>query len=381
MFGEETTSFTQEIRLSGEAGDNLFWTAGLFYKDFESESDSMTTREGAIDPFYAFFLESAGFDTSQQYLAGGGGGDTEAKAIFGEVNYLFTDDFDVTLGVRYFEDERESASNFSSFGVGFPNFGEVDNDSTVFRLVFKYRFNNDLMMYASAAEGFRSGGSQPVALPGIPTTYEPEELITYEIGSKGSLADGLIMFDAALFFAEYENIQVYLPNAFNFQAFDNIGEAEVLGAEIGTQIFATAALFFQINAGYNASEYKEPGLSPDAGDPMDNVPEYTYSVSGDYSFSWTPDVDGHFRVDYFFRDETQNSLRGLVAPGSNDFSRSERIKQLNIRLGATFGEHSLYLFAENVLDEDAVLSEPASSITEWQLQKPRVVGITYRTSF
>ena len=41
----------------------------------------------------------------------------------------------------------------------------------------------------------------------------------------------------------------------------------------------------------------------------------------------------------------------------------------------------MYLFAENLLDEDAVLGEPISSIVEWQLQKPRVVGITYRTSF
>jgi len=381
VFGEETTSFTQEIRLSGEAGDNLFWTAGLFYKDFESESDSLSTNEGPFDPFFELVFNSLGFDTSQPYLEGGSEGNTEVKAIFGEVNYLFTDNFDVTLGVRYFEDERESVSGFKSFGLGFPAIGEVDNDSTVFRLVAKYRFNNDLMMYASASEGFRSGGSQPAALPGIPTTYEPEELITYEIGSKGSLADGMIIFDAALFFTEYENIQVYLPNAFNFQAFDNIGEAEVLGAEIGTQIFATDDLFFQINAGYNDSEYKEPGLTHDAGDPMDAVPEYTYSVSRDYSFSWTPDVDGHFRVDYFFRDETQNSVRGLVAPGSSDFSESERIKQLNIRLGATFGEHSVYLFAENLLDEDAVLAEPFSSIVEWQLQKPRVVGITYRTSF
>ena len=52
VFGEETTSFTQEIRLSGEAGDNLFWTAGLFYKDFESESDSLSTNEGPFDPFF-----------------------------------------------------------------------------------------------------------------------------------------------------------------------------------------------------------------------------------------------------------------------------------------------------------------------------------------
>ena len=133
--------------------------------------------------------------------------------------------------------------------------------------------------------------------------------------------------------------------------------------------------------GYYDSEYTEPGLTHDAGDPMDSVPEWTYSVSGDYSFSFASEVDGHFRVDYFYRDETQNSVRGLTNPGGSDFSLSEENKQLNVRLGAIFGKHSVHLYVENALNEDAIVSEPYASFIEWQLQKPRVVGVTYRTSF
>ena len=382
-YDNESNSFTQELRLNGEADDKLFWTAGLSYRDIETGYDSSTTQEGPMFPFYEAILQAQGFDTSQEYLKGGSETSTEAMAIFGEVNYRFTDAFEMTLGARYYEDERESGGEgFAVFGVPLgANADTVDNDSTVLRVVAKYRFNDDLMMYASASEGFRSGGIQPAPLPGIPNTYEPEELTTYEIGSKGVLADGMIQFDSALFFTEYENVQVYLPNDFAFQAFTNIGEAEVLGAELSTTIFATDDLFFQLSAGYNDSEYTEPGLTHDAGDPMDSVPEWTYSVSGDYSFSFASEVDGHFRVDYFYRDETQNSVRGLAAPGASDFSESEENKQLNVRLGAIFGKHSVHLYVENALNGDAILGEPYASIVEWSLQKPRVVGVTYRTSF
>ena len=42
---------------------------------------------------------------------------------------------------------------------------------------------------------------------------------------------------------------------------------------------------------------------------------------------------------------------------------------------------SVHLYVENALNEDAIVLEPYASFIEWQLQKPRVVGVTYRTSF
>ena len=362
--------FTQEFRLAGSVmNDRLYWTAGAFYQDSEQGGPSLT--EYYPDPTASDFVA----------LVGSLHQTTDAWAVFAELTYNFTDKWEGTVGLRYYEDTREANNQVLSLGQPTSIADEVDNDTTVPRFVLKYRYDSDLMVYGSASMGFRSGGIQFFEDPfgTFENTFDPEDLWTYELGAKGFLFDGAVTYDTAVFYTEYDNVQVYAPNNFGLQAFVNGGEAEVTGFEIAATWSATDNLNFRGSYSYNDSEYTEPGLSHDVGDPMDYIPENSYSLSADYQFNWTNSVGGNFRVDYYFTDERPYSAKGFgYVP---DTATSDEIESLNLRLGATFGSWNVTAFVENAQNNDAALSKPVASRIDYTLQQPRIYGLMISTSF
>ena len=74
---------------------------------------------------------------------------------------------------------------------------------------------------AFAREAFSFFDSE--ATLGLPNTFDPEELATYDVGAKGVLGDGRFRYEIAAFFMDYENIQVYFSNPLGIQAFNPTG--------------------------------------------------------------------------------------------------------------------------------------------------------------
>ena len=90
VFNQPAESMTNELRLVSKGDSRLQWLAGLFYLDAESDSG------GTVDTPDFFFRERT-FDPIE----------AEAMAVYGEVEYAFTDAFSASLGMRYHdEDER-----------------------------------------------------------------------------------------------------------------------------------------------------------------------------------------------------------------------------------------------------------------------------------
>src|SRR4029453_2824982 len=108
-----------------------------------------------------------------------------------ELTWALTDHIEATGGLRYYHDKRDTDQASITFGVPAPIKGTLNNDATVPRFVLKYKFNDDTMVYASAGQGFRSGGFQLLNLEpyGISNTYDPETLTSYELGTKDALLD------------------------------------------------------------------------------------------------------------------------------------------------------------------------------------------------
>ncbi len=88
------------------------------------------------------------------------------------------------------------------------------------RLIVQYDFNDDLMGYASFSKGVNVGANTfntaflslpPFALAiaqndlGLSVVQKPEKLTNYEIGFKGTLADGKVRFQSALYYAIWED--------------------------------------------------------------------------------------------------------------------------------------------------------------------------------
>jgi outer membrane receptor protein involved in Fe transport len=362
-------TFTQELRAVGSLSDQLQYTAGVFYKDSSYSAPTTST------PYP---------DSNALPIALFGGSlasSTESYSVFGELTYQITSRFEATGGLRYYRDKRESDQHLISFGVPSPLVDSMHNDAVVPRVVLKYAFNDDLMTYVSASQGFRSGGFQSLDVEpfGISNSFDPEELTTYELGSKGSLLNGVLTYEAAAFFTKYQDVQVYVPNPIGLQLFGNEGEADVRGFELNGTWHVSDEFFLQAAFGYNDSEYKSGGLTHDPGDPMDFVPEKTYSASANYTVPLWGNTSGRLRLDYMHQDERPAILRNFGYP--NPVTWFDAIDQLNARFGLDLGRASVELFVENVTNEDGQVTKPYGSVAEGMIQQPRTVGVTIRTSF
>ena len=282
------------------------------------------------------------------------------------------------VGGRYFHDEQETAQ--SDFVFLEPELtkqsGEFDDFSP--RGYLKFDLTDDVNLYASVGSGFRSGGFNS---PGDPP-YDPETVLAYEIGVKGSAAEGKLTFEAAGFFNDYSDMlrRGLVFNGLNFTSqLSNIGDVEVYGLEGGFAYEVIEDLTLSFSGAWIDTEVKEI-RADDAtnlpGDELDYVPELSFTVSGVREF----EVKSHpafARVDYSYRDEVSYIDRTSfdVVPQFSD-----SINQLNARLGITFDDVSVELFGSNLLNENKWL-DPYHEWRNANRTRPRTVGVKVGFSY
>ncbi len=225
---EET--FTQELRLVSNNDGAFNWIAGFFYRDTQNDQVSLEFTPG-LYPF-------AGVAEVPQVVSRYGNDveyiqdqstDTQEWALYGEVEYYFTDAWQVTAGVRWFEVDNSFRS-----AIGFPLFNQVlgidpDDpaeqiwlnesqssatiDDVIFKLNTSYDFSDDLKGYFTFSQGYRNGGSNGIInCADIPTpnpnvvcgngaqlAFDPDTADNYEIGIRSTWLDNSLTINAALF--------------------------------------------------------------------------------------------------------------------------------------------------------------------------------------
>ena len=84
----------------------------------------------------------------------------------------------------------------------------------------KLDFTDQTLVYASYSHGYKAGGANPpgaellaftsadIAQPIHPLTFKPEFVDAFELGSKNTLLDGSLTFNADVFYYNYENYQI-----------------------------------------------------------------------------------------------------------------------------------------------------------------------------
>jgi iron complex outermembrane recepter protein len=237
--------FSQELQAVVERGP-LQGVAGFYYLDANAFNvfDVRLYEAGktipAIAPFNGPWL---GFTAATR-----GDVDTKTWAIFGDFTYDLSEQFSVSLGGRYTSDKRHARifrqslfqggspelGGSGGFGTGIPvPVGSVTSDfdgrrkDTAFspRASISFKPNRDHNFYASYSRGFKGGGfdprgqttSTPRSNPATPPTaeeiyefmaFDPETVDSYELGWKGSVLNRRLQFAAALFQADYKDVQV-----------------------------------------------------------------------------------------------------------------------------------------------------------------------------
>jgi iron complex outermembrane receptor protein len=158
----------------------------------------------------------------------GGVIDTEAWSLFADVTFDMTDTLALSLGGRYTEDKR-TADVFRALyvGVGSPFFGgdqpapfRVDSDYAAERtyedfsprINLTYQPDPDTTLYIGYSQGFKAGSFDPrganFVTPEVEKGFDPETLDSYEIGMKAMLFDGRATTNVALFYSDYQDMQI-----------------------------------------------------------------------------------------------------------------------------------------------------------------------------
>ncbi len=100
------------------------------------------------------------------------------------------------------------------------------------QLAVGYRLQPDVMAYASVSEGFKAGGWNPASPTGN-EAYGEEHAWHLESGVKGGFAGGRVAASAAVFYIDWADLQLNVPNPFVPGQFyiANVGEARSGGVE------------------------------------------------------------------------------------------------------------------------------------------------------
>jgi iron complex outermembrane receptor protein len=358
--------FSQELRLA-HSGERFDWTLGGFYRDSASRStvdyEYLYAENGDIATGGGVFYDDLYYhseDSSQSF------------SIFADGAVKFAERWTAGAGVRYFEDDQTGLIEYA------PNTGENQSatfDSVDPRAYLSFKFNEASNVYASYARGFRSGGfnSEPFE------PYDPEEISTYEIGTKGSAADGRVQFDLAAYHTDYKDMVrrrlVLVDGAFLSES-SNIGKVEVDGVEAGLAFRPLEPLTLSLTAAYTDSEIVETDEADAVnlpGDRTDYTPRLSYGLGANYAFNWGESWPGYFRVEFNHRDEVtyidRSSFFPEVLPQTSD-----ELDLLDARLGATFGAMDVELFGLNLTDENASI-DPYQGWANANRTRPRLIGI------
>ncbi|ACT60187.1 TonB-dependent receptor [Hirschia baltica] len=368
----EASRFSQEIRLSDTEG-MVEWTVGAFYSDLE--------RSLIADYEYLYAVNgdlNEGGGVLYDDLYYGSAATAESVSIFADVELNLTDKFAVGVGARYFEEDQTSLIEYAP-GTGVAESATFDSFDP--RVYMTYKYADEKTLYASIGKGFRSGGFN--AAPFDP--YDPEEVYTYEIGTKGAAADGKIQFDIATFFTQYQDMirrRLVLVDGQLLGESSNIGEVEIFGVEGGIAVKPIEPLTISLNAAYLNSEIVATDATDqvnNVGDATDYTPELSATIGINYDFNLAPDIPGFARIDYNYRDEVtyidRSSFFESVLPQASD-----SLSLLNARVGVTLNAFDLEIFATNLTDENVSI-DPYQGWANANRTQPRVIGLKAKYNF
>lgn len=255
---QDADQFSQEFQLDGTFGNGFSYVAGLYY--FTENVDVDMTDATRANPAAAQSTFNKTFRT-----------DVDSYAAFGQLEYT-VGAFSFQAGARYTRDERKldivQVSNVPGPLFNFDSAAlearaalgqDIDLDRTFEkftpRLGVNWAINDDFFAYVSYTQGFRSGGWTGRALRVDQyVNVNPEDVESYELGLKATLAGGRIRWNNTVFHMDYDDLfnSLQIAGVFTVQTAD----ARIQGIESEFTWRASPWLDLFVNLGYLDTKYK-----------------------------------------------------------------------------------------------------------------------------
>jgi iron complex outermembrane receptor protein len=418
--GEEFEQFSQELRIASPDDNTFSYVAGLYYyqQDAKSRLSNIANQFFPLIGLDAGIIGNIGMQvgfpawTSEADLTNTNiaAVDTTSTAFFFDSSYDITDDLTLLFGIRYTDEDKEL--NYAQKGINllFPSyaeFGDKRSDSqTSPSIGLSYSVNDDVNLYSKVSRGFKSGGwnattiadpftfqpnplTENVATPEqiAARTFDSEQLTNYEIGVKSELFDGLMRLNAAIFYIDYEDMQLTAFKGLEGSVTTNAGKAKSKGFEIEVEAVPFDSLTISASLGYSDANFTE--FDPDdtvEGDELDGL-----RFAG-------PKFNTNLSITHY----TEVGDLGFIATGLDYSYKSKAYGRFNNIAGTAFGSTSLVnariafeseydwevaLWAKNLLDKDNIIARQADSSLGLfnadlvNYDAPRTFGISFTYNY
>jgi iron complex outermembrane receptor protein len=389
----EWEQFSQELRLA-YSGDGLEVVGGLYYWDVEYKQRwDVYQLVYSLDQAGGIVLGCPGCAGIPPNFANRNGQDQESTsyAAFAQADWDMNEQWTLTAGIRYTYEEKDftggdGADYLAGPGVTPPSeYPERDFDDdwseVTGKLGFRYQMNDDIMIFGSWAEGFKSGGFFGRQRNfDLDPQYEPEYVTNWELGMKSTWMDGRMIFNPTIFFNDYEDKQEDVLIPINLQnvstAIRNAGTLEIFGVELEWMFQITENWDIRASYGYLDAEYDEytadlngDGIETDNTDLQPrNTPENTVGINTTYNWQIGPGSLVAF-ASYRWRDEIEViNFRDPTpgASGNDPLGSLDSIENLDLTLSYNWENGvRISVYGRNVTDERERIVSRIPDLTSW----------------
>jgi len=403
-----------ELRVASPQDNALRWIAGIYATEIDRE---VVVAYGA-DQGQGFlrqpYVDPAGPNPTD--LLFWDDFETSVIALFGEIAYDVSDTFELSLALRWDQEDRKvknkvpnvaaSGLNINTLGPTFEpgpiNPGFLTNptgipdrsrkfDQWQPKLTALWTATDNVNLYASYGIGFRSGGFNSLGSADllnlwfnagyggageavdaqlvISDEYEKEVSTAFEFGIKTELLDSRLRLNASVFNTDVEDNQFFEFFAGPFgilRVVTTIDELNIQGFEADFAWQASDMISVFGGIGLMDSEIEKNINRPlSVGNPVPQAPEETYNLGVQFDTPIGNSLDLYVRADWqhvgemwFHTLQTEavpNIWRAFgFGPVSTDFSKSKRdaYNTLNLRVGLDGESWSLTAWARNLTDEE-----------------------------
>ena len=398
-------SFSQELRFTASPNDNVDYMLGVFYLE-------QNTKRGGDEPF-VFIGDDIITIGSQQdlpfplpfnFLVQPGDSltvdmdqDAETIAFFGQSTWHIGDQWHITGGLRWSDEEKKSdlfsqtystAFSYQILGASFLDSVSTPIDATLERssdnvdwmLRAALDIGDDSMVYASAGTGTKSGGFQTVNGAADDREFDDEDTTTYELGVKSTLLDARLRINAAAFYSEIENFQAQRQLETGIGTYvSNESKVETSGVDL--QVEAAPMPNLVLSAGLLYMHKYEITDGPEKGADLPFTAEFSGTLAATLVF---PLGDGgvYWRTDYSYMDDHVTNVASAAQLRDADYDNRNLV---NSKLGWRNDSWNVSIWGKNLTDDKYAMQTAApflvSGMDAYFLAPPRTFGATVRYTF
>jgi len=374
---DSSKQISEELRVTSSGDSRFQWLFGYFYDDFTSNQAAIFLSPGGAALFGTTNVFSFNAPTT-----------IIQNSFFGELSYRLTSQLKVTVGARrYAYNESVTAAESGAVATGSDavvyTYTSEHNQGLNPKFLISYEPNDSLLLYTTAAKGFRPGGgtgpvptSGPIGatceanlqsiygtsafVPG-PTAFAPDNVWNYEIGEKLTALGNRLTLNSAVYFEQWNGIQQTIPLACAYNYTTNAGDAHVYGSEIELQGVLARGLILSANVGYTHATIASSnvlGVGVDPGTPVQDVPDWTSSIALSYRYNLTSDLA--------FRSRVENDYVGSRTDATYTINHLPSYDLASIRAGVETEQWSAIFFVNNLLNKNS----PLNNITQISVNLP-----------